>query len=288
MIRLSTNVVIASIRLLEIIDAKIVGSINDITTLPSVAQVGMEEVYEFSQACKWVEVKNNDLVITKSGKEILLLDRQNRSERCFREILQSYIIYIRPVWSSRIPYGRKEASLIMSKDERACFCEGSLLSDNPSQLTVEWWDNLASIIRKDRDENKNAIGRSGERLTLDYERKRTDSEPQWVSIDSNLSGYDIKSIESKECNEPLLIEVKASEKGMNDAEFYVTSNEWLAASAAKRYLFYLWLIGNKKNMLAIVDKERIEECLPQNQKSGRWETVKIPYKPFEESFFEVE
>ena len=38
-----------------------------------------------------------------------------------------YITVCRPVWAKRIPYGRKEAYLIMNEEEKRCFDEAALM-----------------------------------------------------------------------------------------------------------------------------------------------------------------
>ena len=287
MIRLSVNVVTGSLILMEKIDEDIFRSAKELSLAPSIAQISVEDLFEFIATCKWVEIKNDAPKITASGEELLLLNRLGKYEHCFRKAMYSYIVFVRPIWSSRIPYGRKEASLFMSKDERACLMEGNLLVANPSPSTVEWWDELAAIIRKQTSEKKNNVGRIGERLTIEYERARTATEPQWMSIDSNLAGYDIKSVETKENRVPIFIEVKTTEMEIEVAEFHVTSHEWKVASNTNRYLFYLWLIGNQNKYLAKLDKTKIKEYIPINQNDGMWESVKIPFKPFENDFIEV-
>lgn len=287
MIRLSTNVVTALLTLLERISSNVFNSYNDMCIAPAVAQINIEDVYEFATACKWTECGGDSPSVTKTGEELVEIYTSGRYEQCFRMVLYYYILYIRPIWSNRIPYGRKEASLFMSKDEKACFMEGNLLSDNPSLTTVEWWDKLAALIRKDLDDEKTSIGRIGERLTIGYERTRTLKEPYWISIDSNLTGYDIKSVISKEDKRPILIEVKASTLGISKAEFYVTVNEWNTAASNGRYYFYLWLIANEQSQLAILTPKQIEKYLPVNQDIGSWELAKIPFIAFENEFIKV-
>ena len=59
-----------------------------------------------------------------------------------------------------------------------------------------------SVIKKDL--SLDDVGRKGERLTLQYEELRTNVKPDWRSIETNLSGYDVLSQRSKTDNTPLL------------------------------------------------------------------------------------
>ena len=108
-------------------------------------------------------------------------------------MLADYVLKTAPIWSNRIPYGRREATIFMSKDEKACFADAGLLSDHLDTGIITWWDTIATKIRTQDQQAKNETGRLGERNTIKYERNRTNSEPIWMSIDSNLAGYDIKS-----------------------------------------------------------------------------------------------
>ena len=69
------------------------------------------------------------------------------------------------------------------------------------------------------DDNKSALGRKGEKLTLRYEKHRTLREPFWQSLDSNRVGYDIISVLNPGADTPLYIEVKSSEKEMSHAYY---------------------------------------------------------------------
>ena len=176
----------------------------------------------------------------------------------------------------------------MSKDEESCFLEAGLLSDNIDEKVVEWWDSAARQIRALADQEKNETGRSGEISTIKYEKMRTGFEPVWMSVDSNLAGYDIRSVISKDGSSTLLIEVKASYKPLDGADFYVSSNEWRVALSSSAYVFHLWNFCNNKKLLAIVAPNEVLPYIPTNNLEGKWESAKIPYSCFKEKFVGVE
>ena len=202
-------------------------------------------------------------------------------------MLEDYVLKCAPVWSNRIPYGRKEASLFMSDDERACFIEAGLLNKNIDMIAIKWWDTLSTIIRGKSAQENVEIGREGERQTFQYEKRRTEVSPKWMSIESNLVGYDIQSQIDKNDGTPLLIEVKTSKNVLHDACFYITSHEWYVACTSKSYIIHLWLLSPTGNQLAILTPDEIRPYVPTNNLEGQWEDAKIPYSCFNGKFVKI-
>ena len=66
---------------------------------------------------------------------------------------------------------------------------------------------LADIERSKAAINRTVTGRTGEELTIRYEKARTKAEPKWEAIESNLAGYDIESRISVDNSDSLLIDV---------------------------------------------------------------------------------
>lgn len=175
----------------------------------------------------------------------------------------------------------------MSKDEKACFTDAGLLSDHLDPGIITWWDIIATKIRTQDQQAKNETGRLGERNTIKYERNRTNSEPIWMSIDSNLAGYDIKSRVSEDSSDILLIEVKASTYALGQAVFHVTSHEWNVALTSRAYVFHLWCLSDSKKMLAVISPDELLPYIPTNNLEGQWESAQIPFSCFEGQFVEI-
>ena len=288
MIRLSVNVLNAMIVLLCRLDSFGPSTKSEIIW-SSIENVDGELLLELGQRCKWIALDESGKVfLCNGGKIIRSLLSNELLYSPYREMLSDYIQIMFPSWAGRIPYGRAEASIIMTKDERACFYEAGLLSENLDPGVVAWWDKLSDFIRKDSEEHKNQIGRIGERATLSYEKARTHHMPKWMSIESNLCGYDIKSQISDSNDNPLLIEVKASTSPVEKAFFHITEREWNTAAAADAYCFYVWCFFAGKKSLAIFDAEEVSHYIPDNRLSGRWELVRIPFSDFEEQFVEID
>ena len=246
----------------------------------------------FALQCKWVEMVNStEYAMTPYGERLLRsFNNMQICEDMYRDILFNYICVCKPIWAKRIPYGRFEAYRIMSDDEQLCFKKAGLMRDPVTRTEVDWWDSLAELERVEVAQKKNDIGRSGEELTIDYEKKRTSATPTWESINSNLAGFDIISQVSDTDTSQILIEVKSSPKQIQDASFFVTRNEWEFASNEynkNRYFFYLWLLNGTSARLAIISVSEIEKHIPLENGQGEWSETIIPFSAFEKSFISV-
>lgn len=205
--------------------------------------------------------------------------------------MQAYIYICKPIWINRIPYGRKEAYYFMSPDEKRCFEDAGLMETNPQSVIIDWWDAIAEHVRSVRNLRLDKTGRVGERLTINYEKKRTGKAPNWVSFESNLAGYDIISCKDADSpDEQLLIEVKSSEQLMRGATMIISRHEWEVAKSQHKnstYCFYLWIVG-KQRMFASVSVCDIEPHIPKESGLGTWQNVEIPFKVFEKLFVPME
>ncbi len=286
MIRLSVNVLTSAMALLKRLEAYRFSSLSELT-YSKIASISAEEIFDFSLNCGWVSEDEDAPVLTKRGEGLLRLQESGLLLDLRRQMLMDYVIKTAPIWANRIPYGRREAAIFMSKDESACFSEARLLSPKLDPGVIDWWDTVANQIRTQVQQVKNDTGRIGERNTMKYERLRTDSEPIWMSVDSNLAGYDIKSRISKDNPDALLIEVKASTFALDQAVFHVTAHEWCVALTSTAYVFHVWCLYGNKKLLAIISPRDVQPYIPTNNLEGEWESARIPFSCFESKFIEI-
>lgn len=230
-------------------------------------------ILEVAEGCNWIQFDlEGKLSVTSKGNEILI---QEDMLYALRIQLKHLIEIVKPSWSYLIHKGRKESFQYFPSDVKQCFKEAELINSYNKDV-IKWWDILALAVRGKQQDTQLEIGRTGEELSLEYERNRVDKEPVWQSIESNLSGFDILSVVSLGDTKPLRIEVKASTKVSNSFSFYLTKNEWIVAETSSNYLFHLWILG-KTPELFILDKTDIANHVPTNQGSGLWEKVKISF-----------
>ena len=287
---ISVNIVSQALLLVSLIKKHNCKYLKEIQQLKLPYGINRDAALSFSRQCKWILEETDYFSLTEQGQDIvdsfngMLID-----PLLWRKILDGYIENCQPIWAKRIPYGRKEAYLIMTIEEQRCFVEADLItSTNPD--VIEWWDTIAERERAKKDSSLLDIGREGERITLIFEQQRTGVVPNWISVDSNLSGYDILSQSANNSNDRILIEVKSSYKSIEDAVCIVTRHEWETAQRnnnVNRYYFYVWKLSASKKSLAIVDVARMKQYIPVDSSAGKWQEVTIPFSAFEDLFSHV-
>lgn len=230
-------------------------------------------VLEVAESCNWIQLDlEGNLSVTAKGNEILV---QKDMLYALRVQLKHLIEKVKPSWSYLIHKGRKEAFQYFPADVKQCFKEAELINSYHKDV-IKWWDILALAVRGQQLDTQLEIGRTGEELSIEYERNRVNKEPVWQSIESNLSGFDILSVVSLEDSTPLRIEVKASTNVSNSFTFYLTKNEWNVADTSKNYLFHLWVLSEHPD-LYVIDKSDIAQHIPTNKGNGSWENIKITF-----------
>lgn len=264
-------------------------NIDDTDQLTIGLWINKQAAYDFAIQCAWIKQNKGIIEFTDRGDSILHdFDGHEITPPLWRRILYDYISICRPAWANMIPYGRREAYLFMTNDEKRCFNESGLMVGTDDDI-VSWWDRLALLFRGEHSEELEDVGRIGEKLTLKYEEKRTQIPPIWESIDSNKSGYDILSKKDSNSKESILIEVKSSFKPLSQAKMILTRNEWDVASCGyniNRYYFYLWLLGQPKQ-LAIVPAKSFVGHIPNEIGGGRWKEVELSFDLFKYEFFHI-
>lgn len=283
MIRLSVNVLESTITLLEWIDTYHFSSMSDIV-YSKIASISAEDIFNFASECGWVSENESIPFLTRRGYDLLNLQKQGVANDIKKQMLADYVLKASPIWSNRIPYGRSEAAIFMTKDEKVCFVEAGLLSERLCPGVINWWDTIANRIRERSYGVKNDIGRIGEMNTIKYERIRTEFEPKWMAVESNLVGYDVKSQQSKDDPTALLIEVKTSNLALSEACFHVTSNEWSVALTCTAYVFHLWCLHGDQKLLAVITPDEVYPYIPTNNLEGEWESTSIPFSCFKNKF----
>jgi len=205
-------------------------------------------VLKLCQEVDWIEIDiDGDVNITSRGEEVLACGNYPESLRV-----------------NFLPY-----------HVRQCFVEAELFSSTDLSV-VDWWDSQRHFVIDNISFQRQKTGRLGEKLSLDYEKKRTGVEPYWQAIESDLAGYDILSVLKSNNNSPLMIEVKTSNLVKKEAIMYLTRNEWEVSKSSKNYVYHLWTLEPEEN-LVIIQTSQIEEHIPSDEGDGKWKNVAIPF-----------
>lgn len=239
-------------------------------------------VIDLCKKMGWVYLSDSSefIFLTERGNEIA---KSKELRLALRLFLYDIIKIEQPVWSKKIPYGRKEGTSALTTSIKQVFNSADLLLELDESI-IQWWDNVGDLVRTANMKKKRF--RDAEKLTIKMEYKRTGVKPEWPGFESAYAGCDVISQLSSSNKDQLNIEVKSSEQHINGAWFHVTRNEWYKAIASVNYQFHLWLI-NSKNKLAIIAKSDVSPHIPTDNQEGHWEDVKIPFKSYKSSFKEI-
>lgn len=247
----------------------------------SLGSVSPSAIYGACLDLSWLEVRPDGLLaITVRGERAAAMASPQAG---LRAMLIDFIEIEQPPWLQLVPYGRRETLLQAPPSIRQVFVEAGLAYGDDEE-TVRFWDALAARARGLRDGALTEIGRRGERLTLQYERNRTDMEPKWIALESASDGYDVLSHVAKSDSRRMTIEVKTSERGTEFASFHLTRNEWVTALGSMAHRFHLWVLAPSRSELAVLTVEQVGAHVPSDTGAGVWESVSIPFSAFKETF----
>jgi hypothetical protein len=235
-----------------------------------------DKILDVSFKCGWSKLtQSGQIELSARGKEIITFGYQ----QALLLQLEDLILNFNPVWASILLRGRTEAKNFLPPDALQCFKECGLFGKLTDDI-VKFWDKLTLAYRNYTQKKLTEIGRTGEKLSFEYEKTRTGFEPIWQAVESNIAGYDLLSILSTDNSAKLQIEVKTTTSSLNYATLHITRNEWQTAISSLNYLFHLWHIGDSENKLYMASVTQMEKHIPTDKSDGKWETVEIPFRVF--------
>lgn len=239
-----------------------------------------EDILQLATKCNWVDFHPDGICrVTQKGRNILLDD----PIKCLRIQLCDLIFSEEPPWAARIPNGRSEAVKFFPEEVLQCFREAELLKGWDPEI-VEWWDKLSIATRSHKNALHLITGRTAEKLTIGYEKKRTSIQPHWQSIESNFSGYDILSHSDGTAETKRKIEVKGSILPKKQAFCNISRNEWETAVVAEDYHFHLWCLRDTANPILLdIDTNTMLPHVPTDNGDGKWEVARVPFSCFPDS-----
>lgn len=250
------------------------------TEFSKIGVMSTSKVLDLAQTLNWIRSGDDGrATLTVEGHRILSLP--GYAARVRRALLD-YIDVLRPPWIQNATFGRAKVIAFAGNDIAQVFVEAGLAHGTEVEV-VEFWDELAARARGQKGVRLNAIGRAGERLTIEHETRRTGRKPKWVSIDSNADGYDVLSVAGPSDGRHLSIEVKTTNVGVA-GYFHLTANEWERALGSDLHAFHLWDISSNCPALAELTSADVAPHVPADRGKGQWESVEIPFEAFELMF----
>lgn len=176
-----------------------------------------------------------------------------------------------PWWLKCFPFGRDRVKAALTRDEHQCLRKAGLFEDVPDEVAMEWWDEIAALVRNRSDLERQARSRIAEKWSFEHEKRRLrqlgiEREPRWVALEDNSVGYDIASYDLLgETVVRKLIEVKST---MSD-KIILTRGEWRNALTAPRHtVFHVWHYPEEKLYEYTVDDLR--PSVPSDGLKGEW------------------
>ena len=280
MIALSPGSAQAGFELLRQIEVQGLTPSGVVEGLGKVERMPADAVLALVQALQWVAVGvDGQLRLTPSGAAVLAAGGYPAQAR---QALLDHARLQAPPWVQNAAFGRVRVLQFANVGVRQLMVEAEL-AEAVDDATVAFWDELAAMARRIRDDGLSEIGRRGERLTLAHEMRRTGRVPRWVAIDSNADGYDVLSVRDEEDPAALTIEVKTSSIGVRGA-LHLTRAEWETALESDAHVFHLWDMSSPAPRLAVVGVAEMAAHMPTDLGQGAWEGGGVPFAAFAEAF----
>lgn len=281
MIDLSPGLAQSGFELLQLIGRHGLTMEDMLGGLERVGAMPTREVLALTQSLDWIQVgEDGRLVSTAAGAR--LLDAGTYAAM-LRLTLLDHAGLSAPPWLQNARMGRVRVLSFAPVGVRQILVEAGV-AEGTDDMVVAFWDQLAALARGQRDERLNAIGRLGERLTLDHELSRTGMPARWAAIDSNADGFDILSIVGVDDSRQLAIEAKATTMGMA-GEINLTRHEWNTATSVTAYRFDIWDLSKRTApRLACIGVEAMAQHVPTDQGAGQWAQVTVPVAVFQDQF----
>ena len=278
--KFSPSIAVGCIQLMDVLSRN---SNLDISNVRHVQLISVQssDIVKYLIGIKWVEVKNSKkLTLTNRGSFIMGI--QSNYEK-IQFLLLDYIKEIQPHWIYILRRGRIFTTQHSPEGVRQVIHECGL-ADGTGESVASFWNEVIKYTSKDKSSLAVETGRTGEILTLRYEKDRTKTSPIWTAMENSNAGYDIESLVSSTDSSILRIEVKATTMPIGEAAFYISENEWNATYLDGTHKFYLWWISRLHTMLAKLEVEDISANIPKNQGYGTWKKVGIPYQIYKSKF----
>jgi hypothetical protein len=273
----------AALELLRMIGTQGLTGAAVVEGLRRIGGIASAQVLELTQTLNWIALDENGLlVVSPSGIRVLAAPDY---AGMIAQTLLDYAELVSPPWLQNALSGRARVLHFAEVGVQQLIVEAGL-AEGTDERMVLFWDRLQALARGRRDDHLLTIGRDGERLSIRHETARTGRAPRWVAIDSNEDGFDLLSVTVAGERAPLAIEVKASTLGLRGAA-HITRNEWDTAVSGIAHVFHFWAspLGAPPS-LAVIEAADLRDHVPDDRGDGAWESVLIPFAPFEARFGE--
>lgn len=245
-----------------------------ITAIPKFRDIPTVELLDIIDFGGWIEYDlEGRIVTTASGTEVAGIEDPILR---LRTQVMTLVELINPPWIATITQGRSAAANYVPPEAMQCLSESGLL-DSIEDDVIAWWDSIDARNREGKEEHLVSIGRRGERLSYNFEKERTGTDPKWIALEYAGAGYDLVSRISRTNASRLIIEVKTSTQLWENAVFFLTRNEWEALSASTEAVAHLWSLAYETPRHAVISIDTLAQHIPADRERGQWQKVMCPF-----------
>ena len=209
--------------------------------------------------------------LSAAGARIVSL--RDQSEQ-LREVVKLIIIKLYPSIGTLLCSGANKASIFLPDYIKQILNETNLLR-TPQEFYQVYFPRPKKKYLFD-DSGRKEIGIFGEQLSLKYEKRRVHQKAIWIAKEDDGAGYDIESKVYICNNSPIFIEVKTTTRSVENANIFISRNEWETAKTKwNNYLFHIWITKQSKTKPLILRPIQLKKHIPKERGSGKWGNVEI-------------
>jgi hypothetical protein len=237
----------------------------------------MNDVIDICMEARLTTMKADEkIILTNFSKNLLKIEDLNEK---YITILENLLNHSNPPWLYDISKGIETAKLNMPDNMVKVFNTFHLFDYSRREVLV-WWNKMKQLRRSRNEFNLSKIGLDGEFIVFDFEKSRTQKEPEHCSINDDDLGYDILSYKNKDNLSRIMIEVKNSTS--NRLRFFISENEYDKCKKFKdSYFIYLIDSSLEDKILYVFDWKTLKKHIPSNIGLGKWTNIEIkPDKNF--------
>ena len=240
--------------------------------------------YGYNQLLK--DLLNLNILVIENNTYKLIIDNNELSNKQY--IVFQYIKKYMPPWSIRFKRGLMHLRDIQEDYPKIhqCLEELGIFDKNLTDEASNFIYRVKELIYFQINSSENIqIGKKGERLSIEYEYKKSGIRPTYQALIDERSGFDLIAYSKNE--EKKYIEVKASRR----EQAHITWNEWRTAVNKNKnnetYEFHFWKLGEKYHELAILNYEDLYFLGTISEKGHHWENYLIEFNYFKKKFKKI-
>tara|TARA_B100000767_G_C19777947_1_gene543834 strand:+ start:8694 stop:9572 length:879 start_codon:yes stop_codon:yes gene_type:complete len=240
--------------------------------------------YGYNQLLK--DLSNLNILVLENNIYNLVIENNELTNKQY--VVLQYIQKYMPPWSIRFKRGLIHLRDIQEDYPKIhqCLEELGIFNKNLTDEASNFIYKVKELIYSQMNSSANIqIGKKGEKLSIEYEYKKSGIRPTYQALIDERSGFDLIAYGKNE--EEKYIEVKASKRG----QAHITWNEWKTAinknENNETYEFHFWKLEEKYYELAILNSDDLNFLGSISEKGHHWETYLIEFKDFKKKFRKI-